>query len=72
LSFRGDQLLHGGDPLIRGRRYIIVAFCYASKEDVAPRFVFGKTNENESKKKRRRVEEASKSDTGSFSFGFKF
>ncbi len=31
LSFRGDKLLHGGDPLIRGRRYIIVAFCYAVK-----------------------------------------
>lgn len=31
LSFRGDQLLHGGDPVVEGRRYIIVAFCYVSK-----------------------------------------
>lgn len=28
VSFRGDELLHGGDPVIRGRRYIIVAFCH--------------------------------------------
>lgn len=29
-SFRGDELLHGGDPVVTGRRYIIVGFCYAS------------------------------------------
>lgn len=29
-SFRGDELLHGGDPVVLGRRYIIVAFCYVS------------------------------------------
>ena len=28
VSFRGDLLLHGGDPIIRGVRYVIVAFCY--------------------------------------------
>jgi tetratricopeptide (TPR) repeat protein len=31
VSFRGDELLHGGDPVLSGRRYIIVGFCYASK-----------------------------------------
>ena len=31
LSFRGDEILHGGDPVVRGRRYIIVAFCFISK-----------------------------------------
>lgn len=29
LSFRGGNLLHGGDPVLKGTRYIIVAFCYA-------------------------------------------
>jgi len=32
LSFRGDSLLHGADPVIRGRRYVLVAFCYVSSE----------------------------------------
>lgn len=31
LSFRGD-ILHGGDPLIRGVRYIIACFCYHDGE----------------------------------------
>ncbi len=31
LSFKGGQLLHGGDPVVSGRRYIIVAFCYVAK-----------------------------------------
>ena len=30
ISFRGDELLHGGDPVVSGVRYIIVAFCYVS------------------------------------------
>jgi hypothetical protein len=32
-SFRGDELLHGGDPVVTGRRYIIVGFCYASQPE---------------------------------------
>jgi tetratricopeptide (TPR) repeat protein len=28
VSFRGDSLLHGGDPVVSGTRYIIVAFLY--------------------------------------------
>lgn len=32
VSFRGSELLHGGDPVIKGTRYIIVAFCYADKD----------------------------------------
>ena len=31
LSFRGNRLLHGGDVVVEGTRYIIAAFCYASK-----------------------------------------
>ena len=30
VSFRGDELLHAGDPVVRGVRYIIAAFCYAA------------------------------------------
>jgi len=37
VSFRGDELLHGGDPVIRGRRYIIVAFCHISPLSPRPR-----------------------------------
>ena len=32
LSFRGDKILHGGDPIVRGRRYIIVAFCFIARD----------------------------------------
>ena len=28
VGFRGDELLHGGDPLVRGRRYVLVGFCH--------------------------------------------
>jgi hypothetical protein len=28
LSFCGGELLHGGDPIIEGVRYILAAFCY--------------------------------------------
>jgi hypothetical protein len=33
ISFRGDELLHGGDPVVCGIRYIIAAFCYVSLEE---------------------------------------
>lgn len=32
LSFRGD-ILHGGDPLLKGVRYIIACFCYYDNND---------------------------------------
>lgn len=32
LSFRGD-ILHGGDPLLKGVRYIIACFCYYENDD---------------------------------------
>jgi len=71
MSFRGDQLLHGGDPVVRGRRYIIVAFCYVSKADTnvsSPKLkkikldtVFHKKTDND---------DFSKVTGGGFSFGF--
>ena len=71
MSFRGDQLLHGGDPVIRGRRYIIVAFCYVSRDDTnlsSPKLkkikldtVFHKKTDNK---------DMSKVTGGGFSFGF--
>jgi len=72
LSFRGDELLHGGDPVVSGRRYIIVAFCYVCKQErlleEVPKLkkmkldgLFHKPdNKNDSKT------------GGSFSFGFQF
>lgn len=33
VSFCGNQVLHGGDPIIRGTRYIIVGFCYHDKPE---------------------------------------
>jgi len=74
LSFRGDSLLHGGDPLIRGRRYIIVAFCYASKKQIKPSKVLqAKRRKFDSKifdkeRKDKNVNEGSSSSP--FTFGF--
>ena len=31
MTFRGDQLQHGGDPVVRGIRYVIVGFLYVDK-----------------------------------------
>ena len=28
VSFLGGELLHSGDPVVKGRRYVIAAFCY--------------------------------------------
>jgi hypothetical protein len=33
-TFRGDQIQHGGDPVVRGIRYVIVGFCYADKRAI--------------------------------------
>lgn len=73
LSFRGDQLLHGGDPVVGGRRYIIVAFCYVCKPSTigleGPTSkkmkidgLFGRTDRGKSKNRA----------DGDFSFGFQF
>jgi hypothetical protein len=60
VSFRGSDLLHGGDPVIRGTRYIIVAFCYA---DFA-----GLDKEQNQKVKKQKLENCS----SNFSFEFQF
>eukprot|EP00979_Chaetoceros_neogracilis_P008606 scaffold1909_cov247-Chaetoceros_neogracile.AAC.2 len=76
LSFRGDQLLHGGDPVVQGRRYIIVAFCYICKSNdeylnspnpkkIKLDSIFHKTTSIESLP-------LSKPTGGNFSFGFQF
>lgn len=36
LSFRGDQLLHGGDPVTRGTRYIIAVFLFGEPDPLEP------------------------------------
>jgi len=43
LTFYGGQLMHGGDPIVHGVRYIVVAFCYVDRSEktqshVAKRF----------------------------------
>ena len=77
MSFRGDQLLHGGDPIVAGKRLIIVAFCYCSKPQ----------EENCTKRDKKRIKldslfsqkiaetssvSTSKSNDVGFSFGFNF
>ena len=34
LTFRGDQIQHGGDPVVRGTRYVIVGFLYVDKHAI--------------------------------------
>jgi tetratricopeptide (TPR) repeat protein len=47
VSFRGSDLLHGGDPVIKGTRYIIVAFCYADlNKDLDQKFKKQKLENN--------------------------
>ena len=69
LSFCGGEILHSGDPVIEGVRYIIAAFCYvdlvskgvvdcAHNQSTSKAFV----SENKSEK--------SKEKSQSFSFGF--
>ena len=48
LSFRGDKLLHGGDPVTNGIRYIIVCFCYVNNDNC--------TNDSKKSIKRKHVE----------------
>ncbi len=68
VSFRGDQLLHGGDPVVRGVRYIIVAFCYVCKKEDAC--------DEEQKRKKMKLDGIFKKQDGAenagFSFGFNF
>ena len=74
MTFRGDEILHGGDPVVKGVRYVIVGFCYIDfKSNI------------ESKEKRPRLdgmfhsansppaateEESAGAATRGFSFGF--
>ncbi len=72
LSFRGDQLLHGGDPIVSGCRYIIVAFCYVCKSsarelDAPP----NKKMKNDFFGNKFKEDQSAKAGTG-FSFGFQF
>ena len=36
VSFRGDQCLHGGNPVLEGTRYIIAIFLYLDEDLAAP------------------------------------
>ena len=71
LSFRGDKLLHGGDPLLRGRRYIIVAFCYTNKQKNSNKSIVKQAKRQKLIHNTTEKEESDSSNLGSFSFGFK-
>lgn len=70
LSFRGDQLVHGGDPVVGGTRYIIVAFCYAIKSAPSPFVIGSKRRKVESLLNQDEQNKTSNTDTNVFTFGF--
>lgn len=37
LSFPGGSILHGGEPIVRGTRYILAVFAYIAGTPAAPR-----------------------------------
>jgi predicted 2-oxoglutarate/Fe(II)-dependent dioxygenase YbiX len=53
LAFRGDQMLHGGEPVTRGKRYILAAFLYqeANKSAVKNRSLISDTLRDAKKQK---------------------
>lgn len=81
LSFRGDMLLHGGDTLIEGTRYIIVAFCYSSTQmmsmtlsssvNICPKRQNSNENEEENENEREK-NKRSKPNTIKEAFTFSF
>ena len=76
-TFRGDQIQHGGDPVVRGTRYVIVGFCYVDKQTVDDA---DDSNETSRKMKKPKLDEMFRPDRsttdkgrdngGGFSFGF--
>ena len=64
LSFCGGEILHSGDPVIEGVRYIIAAFCYVDL------VVNGGTSCEQKQCNAQEVQEE-KEKSQSFSFGFK-
>ena len=74
-TFRGDQIQHGGDPVVRGIRYVIVGFCYVDKQTVDGAHDSNETNRKTKKPKldemfRPGTTDNGKDDGGGFSFGF--
>jgi predicted 2-oxoglutarate/Fe(II)-dependent dioxygenase YbiX len=53
LAFRGDQMLHGGEPVTQGKRYILAAFLYqeANKSAVKNRSLVSDTLRDAKKQK---------------------
>lgn len=76
-TFRGDQIEHGGDPVVRGIRYVIVGFCYVDKQTVDDADDSNETNRETKKLKLDEMFRPGRSSTdngrdngGGFSFGF--
>jgi len=70
VSFRGDELLHGGDPVVHGKRYVIVAFCYNDLD-------IKEINSTAPPLKKLKLDnmfqvEKKKQESNKFSFGFQF
>ncbi|KAL7495574.1 hypothetical protein ACHAWT_003965 [Skeletonema menzelii] len=59
VSFEGGSILHSGDPVVSGSRFIIAAFCYIDKEGEQTAKSSGKV-------------EKGNNTTAPFSFGFQF
>lgn len=71
VSFRGDSLRHGGNPVTRGERYILAGFLYYDDDDDDNSVIFPR---NEKKKKKRLFPSCSDDEKRSspkrFSFNF--
>lgn len=76
-TFRGDQM-HGGDPVVRGIRYVIVGFCYVDKQTVDDADDDSNQTNRETKKPKldemfrpgRSSTDNGRDNGGGFSFGF--
>ena len=68
LSFCGGEILHSGDPVIEGVRYIIAAFCYV---DLVGNGTQSKGTSGEQKQCNAQEVQEEEEKSQSFSFGFK-
>ena len=70
LSFCGGEILHSGDPVIEGVRYIIAAFCYV---DLVSNGTLARKQGTSCEQKQCNDQEVQeeKEKRQSFSFGFK-
>jgi hypothetical protein len=70
LTFRGDQIQHGGDPVVRGTRYVIVGFLYVDKHATIDDDIYISRKRGTKKAKIDEIFGSRKTGSTGFSFGF--